>query len=627
MKLFFSRTIAVLVFVLAGLRCVNAQSRPHFRFALVSDTHIGSPTAVEDLERTVHDLNAQKDVSFVIVSGDVTEMGSNAQLMLAKAILDSLIEPYFVIPGNHDRKWSESGCTEFSRLWKSDRFAFEYDGYRFIGCSSGPNMRMGDGHIPPEDIRWVDSVLTHLGNPHQPIIFVNHYPLDTQLDNWYVILDELRHFNIQAVLCGHGHRNKAEIFDGIPGTMGRSNLRASEPVGGYNLVDLRNDSLVFSERIPGSGTRLPWRSLSLHPPVELSDSSHLPRPEYSINEKFPEVQVKWKVETGYSIGSTPAVWGNLAIVGNSEGILSAYSIDDGSVKWSYRTDGTIYSSPDVADGKVVFGSSDGIIYCLKADNGIVAWKLKTANAVVASPKIHDGTVFVGSSDSVFRAIDLASGKIIWSYNGLQGFVEDRPLIYGGEIVVGAWDTYLYALDEQTGSLLWKWSNGNPGRLYSPAACWPVASSGKVFVVAPDRYMTALDAKSGVIVWRTGSHQVREMIGMSEDSSRIYVRLMNDSLLAFSASSQSPTLVWASDCKYGYDIDPSMPVEKEGQVMFGTKNGMIYSVEAVSGTITWKYKLGNTIVNTLNPLSKLRVLATTMDGTIALISVSNESHIR
>lgn len=619
------RAITILSLVVSCPWIVLAQVHPQFRFALVSDTHIGSATATEDLERTVHDLNGQRDVAFVIISGDITEMGTNAQLILAKTILDSLQEPYYIIPGNHDTKWSESGCTEFSRLWGSDRFSFEVDGYRFIGCSSGPNMKMGDGHIPPEDMRWVDSVLTHLRHPRQPIVFVNHYPLDTQLDNSYVILDQLKRSNTVAILCGHGHANKAFTFDGIPGTMGRSNLRASRPVGGYNLVDLRNDSLIFSERISGVETEAPWRAFPLRATIQNPDSSASAKPDFSVHNQFPEVRLQWKVETGYSIGSTPAVWNNLAIVGNSGGSMTAYSIDNGSIKWSYRTEGSIYSSPAASVGRVVFGSSDGSIYCLEAKDGELVWKLRTASAVVASPTIHDGVVFIGSSDSVFRAIELNSGKVLWSYKGVQGFVETRPLVYEGKIIFGAWDTYLYALDERTGSLLWKWSNGNPGRLYSPATCWPVASSGKVFIVAPDRYMTALDAKSGTVVWRTGNHQVREMIGISEDSSRIYVRLMNDSLLAFSASSNQPLLAWSSDCKYGYDIDPSMPIEKNGQVMFGTKNGMIYSVQAVTGVITWKYKLENTVVNTLNPLTNRLIVATTLDGIIALLRVENDPH--
>ena len=62
-------------------------------------------------------------------------------------------------PGNHNAKWSESGATDFGRLWKEDRFVFDWAGYRFIGMPQGPVMKMGDGHWAPQDVRWLETTL------------------------------------------------------------------------------------------------------------------------------------------------------------------------------------------------------------------------------------------------------------------------------------------------------------------------------------------------------------------------------------------------------------------------------------------------------------------------------------
>src|SRR5574341_841193 len=99
-----------------------------FTFAWLSDTHVGSTTGTEDLRATVRDINSMDSVAFVILSGDITEMGWNAEFDLAKQILDSLNKPYYIVPGNHDTKWSESGCTKFSHVFGADRFVFEYGG-------------------------------------------------------------------------------------------------------------------------------------------------------------------------------------------------------------------------------------------------------------------------------------------------------------------------------------------------------------------------------------------------------------------------------------------------------------------------------------------------------------------
>ena len=87
----------------------RAQFNP-FRFAFLSDTHIGSPndSAEEDLRRSVRDINAMSDIAFVVLTGDITELGTNEELKLAKQILDGPDVPLYIIPGNHDTGWSKA---------------------------------------------------------------------------------------------------------------------------------------------------------------------------------------------------------------------------------------------------------------------------------------------------------------------------------------------------------------------------------------------------------------------------------------------------------------------------------------------------------------------------------------
>lgn len=602
----------------------SAQTQ-NFRFAWLSDTHVGSATAEEDLRRSMHDINSMNEIAFTILSGDITELGWNEQFGRAKVILDSLKKPYFITPGNHDTKWSESGCTEFSKIWGSDKFVFEYgrrldslSGLRFIGLHEGPIMKMGDGHFPPEDLRWLDSVLTHLPDKNQPLVFVTHYPLDNGLDNWYELSGRAKRFNTQAVLVGHGHSNKAYTFEGIPGTMGRSNLRARQPVGGYTIVDVRNDTMFFSERTPGKETASPWRSIPLVKHEYSNDTAKYDRPDFSVNKKYPGVKIAWKYESGYTIASTPAVADGRIIVGNSSGAVDCLSLNDGKRLWSFATGATVYSTPEVAEGKVVFGSSDKNIYCLDVNSGHLAWKIATGAPVVAAPHIDKGIVYIGGSDGKFRAIDLSSGKVKWAFDSVRAFVETKPLLYQGKVIFGAWDTYLYALNTNDGSLAWKWSNGNKTLNLSPAACWPVASHGRIFIVAPDRFMTAIDAETGTTVWHSSRYQVREMIGVSEDGSRIYARCMTDTVVAISPTAASQEIIWATNCGYGYDINPSMPLEKDGVVFFGTKNGLVFALDGKSGAVRWEYKIGVTTVNTLVPLDARHAVATDLDGRVMLI---------
>ena len=141
---------------------------------------IGSPDgkAEEDLRRTIADINTRNDIDFVLVTGDITELGTNEELPRAKKIFDSLQVKYYVIPGNHDAGWSESGGMAFISTFGSDRFTFDHDGIRYIACESGPYVRKSDRRIPRKSMTWRKNILDTT-NVNMPILFIHHNPMDT----------------------------------------------------------------------------------------------------------------------------------------------------------------------------------------------------------------------------------------------------------------------------------------------------------------------------------------------------------------------------------------------------------------------------------------------------------------
>ena len=244
---------------------------------------------------------------------------------------------------------------------------------------------------------------------------------------------------------------------------------------------------------------------------------------------------------------------------------------------------------------------------------ILIWKYKTNAAVLGSPIIEDDIVFIGGSDRIFRAIDLETGKLIWEFKGLNGFVETKPVFYDDKILFGAWDEHFYCLDSETGELNWKWKGDHAGTFYSPAACWPVVSDGIVFFAAPDRKLTAIDIETGNQLWRTGKYKVRETVGLSEDGEKLFIRTMNDTILALPVSEKLEEPLWITNCGFGYDISSSQIVEKDGVIFYPTKNGMIYSLDSETGKILWQHKSTNGLINTITPLSNNKFITTDFDG--------------
>ena len=120
----------------------SAQTTP-VKFAYLSDIHIceGSPR-IDNLLRCIADINSQPDIQFTMLGGDITEFGADHEIAMTKEMLDQLEHPYWIVAGNHDAKWSESGCNTFAKVFGYEQFDFEAGGIRFLGCNSGPNMRM-----------------------------------------------------------------------------------------------------------------------------------------------------------------------------------------------------------------------------------------------------------------------------------------------------------------------------------------------------------------------------------------------------------------------------------------------------------------------------------------------------
>jgi len=604
-----------LLLIAFSLARLAVYSQTSFQFAQVSDTHVGGATGADDLRATVKDLNAQKGIDFVLFTGDITEFGSDEELALAKRILDSLTLPWYVIPGNHDSNWSESGANSFRKIFGGETFFFRHKGFMFMGTVSGPNMRMSPGQIPRENLVWMDSVFAVNPDKETPLIFINHYPLDNSLNNWYEALDRIKTRNIQFAMCGHGHQNKLYDWEGITGVMGRSNLRAKDPVGGYNLVTITPEKAVYRVRKPLMATEEPWLEVPLKR-YEPSKEAY-PRPDFAVNEENKSRRkVIWEYEDNSDLGAGFARYRKLLITANTQGVLYALDYKTGKKRWESRTGGKIYSTPAVWKNTVVAGSSDHYIYGFSARDGRLKWKTETGKAVLGSPAIADGVAFIGGSDGVFRAVEVETGQVKWTFDQVKGYVSSKPLLYENKVIFGSWNNGFYALDQATGHLIWEWNNGHANRMFSAGACYPVAVNDRIFVVAPDRFMTALDARDGRVIWREkrDSVRVRESMGLSADGRYVYVKTMDGNLYGVSTSAATMDLAWKSALQLPYELTPSA-VESFGKLVFvPSHSGLISAVEAGSGKVLWQYKLSNGMINPMLAVKK-GLVASAMDGKV------------
>lgn len=609
----------------------SAQQQDHLRFAFLTDTHIAvGSQSINDLSACIKDINAYDSLDFVIFGGDVTNFGSDEEIRLAKSMTDSIRRPVYVVQGNHDANWSESGCGTFKEVFGYERFLFRAGGWRFIGCNSGPDMRMAPGLVPRETMEWLSGL-----DPGEKTIFINHYPMDSSVLNYFDVTRELKRLDTRMVIGGHLHANRIKNYQGIPAVVCRSALSAGKTPG-YTVVRIDGDRISFYERRLYGQTAVelePWASFGLaHVKDTVRYDAHglpsdYPWMRYDVNDEFPQVREVWKKNYGANIAAGFACSKDKAFFPLASGSMLAVSLKDGSVEWKVEFPGKIYSTPALSGKYLVFGCSDGNIYALNASDGSLKWSFKTGKAVLASPVVMDGKVYAGGSDGSFRCIDLKTGKAIWTYDNVEGHAVSTPYASRERVVFGTWGGKLYSLDPVTGREQWVWSVGKASKMYSPASTLPLYSSGRIFVAVPDRQVYAIDAATGRQLFRVKGG--RDAICLGSDGLTVYSKEMFGKAYAFPSDVAEPSgpmlpdscKTWVADNHAGYDIAPTALSEKDGVLYIPTDKGNIIALRASDGTFLWAHKLSTALINPLRHLTfagKNAILASAMDGTVALM---------
>ena len=610
----------LLTVVLAVLAIMQGWAQKPFTFAQITDIHLNSndPKPLEYLMTSIADINHNPDIDFVLVTGDLADNGDNASLEQLDSALKTLNKKYYVVTGNHETTWSESGMAKFSELFGSERLEFEYNGVLFLGFTTGPFIKMALGHVAPHDLTWLAEEVNNKGKGKQ-VFLVTHYPITKgDIDNWSEATDAIRKLNVKVFIGGHYHRNRALFYDGIPGFLSRSNLKDGNGKTGYSLCHVTADSLTIAEKNPGEAPRQ-WGGISLKKQYYDPQGHADEYPDFSSNATYAsKVGEVWRIKSGRSIYASATCWKDRVFVGDVTGLMTAYDKATGKECWHFQADKKIVGTPAVVSGTLVFGSTGDLIYGLDARTGRELWQIKTDLPIMGAVASDGKTAYIGGSDHKMHAIDARTGKERWIFDGVKGYIVTRPLLTQGMVVFGAWDSKLYALNQQDGSLLWTWNHPKGGLHYSPAQVWPVANKEAIFIADPQRALTAIGLKDGKTLWRTFQSKVRESIGMSADGQRIYAKTMQDSIVCYRATASEVKEVWATDCGFGYEHASTMLPEVNGTVYSSTKDGLIVALDNKTGRLKWTYKVGASLVNTVTPAGKRHIITTSTDGDIVML---------
>lgn len=313
---------------------------------------------------------------------------------------------------------------------------------------------------------------------------------------------------------------------------------------------------------------------------------------YAPDETGPvtDASVEWRVDTGESVGSSPAVVDDTVYIGSVDTNVYALDSTDGAIRWQVEVDAEVSTSPAVADNTVYLQTRrrnevTGTTYALDGDSGETEWTFDAGGFTTPIPA--EDAVFTGGRDGLY-ALDPADGTELWSIpvspsNLAPAFVDE--MLYFGGTRDGERVPLVAAIDATDGSE--RWSRRFQEAEFPPLSS-PAVVDGRVYA-GVDRRLLAFDAEDGTEVWsvETGS-RIASSPAVTDDT--VYIHGGANQIHALDRATGEKR--WEAP---GGQNPVSSPAVVGETLYIGIDNS-IASLDTADGTERWSFETDGAVVS-------------------------------
>jgi outer membrane protein assembly factor BamB len=152
----------------------------------------------------------------------------------------------------------------------------------------------------------------------------------------------------------------------------------------------------------------------------------------------------WTRKLG-AVFSSPALAGDLVLIGSDDGALHAIDRDKGGLVWSCAVGGKVRATPAVSGDRAVVGGFDGRVVAIAVKDGRALWTRDLGHALYSSPCIAADLCVMGCHEGHLHGLDLATGEPRFEV-ATRGPVISSPSAAGSAFLAGSTDGDLYLLD-------------------------------------------------------------------------------------------------------------------------------------------------------------------------------------
>lgn len=229
--------------------------------AHVSDVHASTEDRTEGIRKIVAEINADPEIDFVVVTGDLQNRAQLSEMQVAKGWYDLITKPKFVCPGNHEMQYPgarENWAKTFGETYRKGKCG-EVPVY---SVDSTPPGYQTSGFFRPDEMKRLTADLVKDGAKDAPFtVILTHYSPTFECANWWTLPEAIKAAGVTnaLILSGHIHRFAAWSWLGYLGFAGRAvnfnALHRDHPAAGYVKLTVGTDGQVTGEeRIAGGET-------------------------------------------------------------------------------------------------------------------------------------------------------------------------------------------------------------------------------------------------------------------------------------------------------------------------------------------------------------------------------------
>ncbi len=303
---------------------------------------------------------------------------------------------------------------------------------------------------------------------------------------------------------------------------------------------------------------------------------------------------RWRYRTRTDVLTSPLVSNGLVFVGSADSHVYALDAASGDVRWQYKTGGSVESDLVIVKNTIYVGSRDGYVHALDAAPGSLSWRVSIEEFDGFSPQVANGKVYVSTrkfadlEEHYVYALDAASGELSWRYGVAEAVFP--PAVSNGMVYFATWGRHVYALDATTGDSRWTYRSDD---ILNSA---PIVGDGHVYVASSEGFILALDALSGKLHWQhdTGYWLTAPYV---EIGGVVYARSQDDSVESLDAlDGVSGELLWRLQTV----TEVSSLSIVDGVVYAGTRSNAygqvahVFAVDASTGEELWRFETGEDV---------------------------------